>query len=222
MDIFGHRNTRPPCVLTVPGFNNSGPAHWQTIWERERSDCRRVDLGSWSRPHRNSWVIRLNNAIREAGVPVILVAHSLGCLAVAWWAQLERPPFGHPVAGALLVAPPDVDCVGPHLPLAGFSPAPKLLLPFPSVLVASANDPYMPLARARNLAQFWGSHFVDIGEAGHINAESRLGAWPFGQALLDDMIDANGGTSPLSRYVAGFRQRSEAWPERGISWRSTA
>src|SRR3546814_3777941 len=88
-----------PLVLTVPGLNNSGPGHWQTIWETTRNDCERVDLGMWGRPHRNTWVNKLNAAIRQADRPVILVAHSLGCIAVAWWAALERPPFGSPVAG---------------------------------------------------------------------------------------------------------------------------
>src|SRR3546814_5043465 len=100
-----------PLVLTVPGLNNSGPGHWQTIWETTRNDCERVDLGMWDRPHRNTWVNKLNAAIRQADRPVILVAHSLGCIAVAWWAALERSPFGSPVAGALLVAAPDVDTV---------------------------------------------------------------------------------------------------------------
>src|SRR3546814_2327931 len=43
-----------PLVLTVPGLNNSGPGHWQTIWETTRNDCERVDLGMWDRPHRRS------------------------------------------------------------------------------------------------------------------------------------------------------------------------
>src|SRR3546814_4634015 len=76
-----------PLVLTVPGLNNSGPGHWQTIWETTRNDCERVDLGMWDRPHRNTWVNKLNAAIRQADRPVILVAHSLGCIAVAWWAD---------------------------------------------------------------------------------------------------------------------------------------
>src|SRR3546814_10498312 len=79
----------------------------------------------WDRPHRNTWVNKLNAAIRQADRPVILVAHSLGCIAVAWWAALERPPFGSPVAGALLVAPPDVDTVSMDGRLTAFGPAPK-------------------------------------------------------------------------------------------------
>jgi hypothetical protein len=84
-------DTDNPLILTVPGLNNSGPEHWQSVWERQRPDCRRVDLGMWDKPHRNTWVNQLNLAIRQADRPVILAAHSLGCLAVAWWAQLEQP-----------------------------------------------------------------------------------------------------------------------------------
>ena len=51
---------RPPVVLTVPGLNNSGPDHWQTLWEQSRGDCERVDLGRWANPNRNAWVTRLD------------------------------------------------------------------------------------------------------------------------------------------------------------------
>jgi predicted alpha/beta hydrolase family esterase len=167
---------REPMILTVPGLGNSGPQHWQSHWENDRDNCERVDLGVWDRPVRTLWVNKLNLAIRQyADRPVILVAHSLGCLAVAWWAQYERPAYGTPVAGALLVAPPEVD----HAPLAQalvpFAPAPNILLPFPSIVVASRDDPYMKFERARRLATFWGSGFIDAGAAGHINADSSLG-----------------------------------------------
>jgi len=177
-----------PLVLTVPGLDGSGPTHWQSIWERERLDCVRADLGNWSRPHRNSWVNRLNLAIRGAGRPVFLVAHSLGCHAVAWWAALERPAFGDPVIGALLVAPPDLDVAPTDDRLAAFSPMPVAPLPFRSVLVSSQDDPYAQPHRAKRMAQFWGSDFLDIGPAGHVNAQSRLGDWPAGQDLLDHML----------------------------------
>jgi predicted alpha/beta hydrolase family esterase len=191
-----------PLVLTVPGLDNSGPTHWQSIWERERTDTERAELGMWSSPHRNSWVTALNSAIRQAGRPVILAAHSLGCLAVAWWAALEAQPYGNPVAGALLVAPPDVDAIGPDIRLAGFGPAPKIILPFPSVTISSSNDPFIDLARAHSLAQFWGSHFVDIGEAGHINGESGLGDWQEGQLWLDRLLGIVTGDMARSDVLA--------------------
>jgi len=189
MTILREERPQPsPLVLLVPGLNNSGPAHWQTIWEQQRPDCERVELGMWADPHRNTWVNKLNLAIRDAGRPVVLVAHSLGCLAVAWWAQLEQPRAGHNVLGALLVAPPEVDFFPIDERLEGFAPTPALRLPFPSILVASRNDPYIGMRHARRLASAWGSSFADAGEIGHINAESNIGDWPFGQFLLRQLI----------------------------------
>ena len=126
-----------PLILTVPGLANSGPEHWQTLWEQQIPDCQRVDLGMWDRPHRNTWVNKLNLAIHRVGRPVILVAHSLGCLTVAWWAKYEQPPEGHQVLGALLVAPPEVDFFPADERLAKFAPTPVEPLPFPSIFAAS-------------------------------------------------------------------------------------
>lgn len=170
-------------VLTVPGLDGSGAGHWQTHWDAAGLSAR-VDLGDWSKPNRNMWVNRLNLAIHRAGRPVILVAHSLGCLAVAWWAHYENPGWCDPVVGALLVAPPEVDLAASDARLYGFAPTPLGPLPFPSVLVASRDDPYASAERLSRLAHFWGSDFVDAGELGHINAASGLGAWDDGKRLL--------------------------------------
>lgn len=184
--------TGEPLILTVPGLANSGPDHWQTRWEQDRPDCRRVELGMWDRPHRNTWVNQLNLAIHRADRPVVLVAHSLGCLAVAWWARYERPAPDRPVIGALLVAPPEVDFFPLDERLSQFSPTPTEPLPFRSILVASRNDPYMGIHTARQLARTWGSAFADAGEVGHINAESRLGDWAFGRVLLEQLLSSQG------------------------------
>lgn len=197
-----HSPSTQPLVLIVPGLNNSGPDHWQSRWERSRSDCQRVDLGLWDRPHRNTWVNKLNLAIREAGRPVVLVAHSLGCLAVAWWAALEQPGPDGPVVGALLVAPPDVDFLPMDERLLTFAPTPAAPLPFPSILAASHDDPYMGFRAARRLARLWGSNFADAGKIGHINAQSDIGDWEFGQFLLEMLlrrtrVDASLPEAPL-------------------------
>lgn len=189
-----------PSILTVPGLGGSGPSHWQSLWERARPDTTRVELGMWSMPHRNAWVTKLDQAISAARAPVVLAAHSLGCLAVAWWAELSGQPYGWPVAGALLVAPPDVDRPGAAHEIQAFAPTPMKPLPFPSLLVASADDPWIDIDRAHSLAAAWGSHFVDAGPQGHLNAASGLGWWPEGQELLARVLSVSGhdGGAPLS------------------------
>jgi predicted alpha/beta hydrolase family esterase len=119
---------------------------------------------------------------------VILVAHSLGCLAVAWWAEYEQPMHGNPVVGALLAAPPDVDRPGTDARLSRFGACPRKELPFRSFLAASRDDPFCSLRTAQMLAGDWGSRFAFAGEIGHINAESGLGDWRFGKQLLGQLL----------------------------------
>lgn len=182
--------------LIVPGLNNSGPSHWQTLWERTRTDCERVDLGSWGNPHRNHWVTKLDLAISQKARPIILVAHSLGCLAVAWWAALTEPKEQENVVGALLVAPPDVEHTRAHPLVQRFAPAPRTTFKFPSIVVASSDDNYATIERSRVFASRWGAQFVDAGPLGHINADSMLGEWPEGQELLARLIGQS--TAPIS------------------------
>lgn len=118
----------------------------------------------------------------------MLAAHSLGCLAVAWWAEFERPAFGNPVAAALLVAPPDIDRPGRDPALAHFGVAPRQALPFPSFLVASHDDPHCDQHTARSLAEDWGCRFIDAGTVGHINVDSGLGDWKVGEDLLQRLL----------------------------------
>jgi len=190
MGSFSSFEPVQPTILTVPGLGGSGPSHWQTLWESARPDTVRVELGMWNTPHRNAWVTKLDQAIRQARAPVVLAAHSLGCLAVAWWAEMTRQPYGWPVAGALLVAPADVDRPGAQAELTSFGPTPTAPLPFPSLVVASRDDPWIAIERAHSLAVGWGSHFVDAGAQGHLNAASGIGWWQEGQELLDRVIGA--------------------------------
>ncbi|MDR7102858.1 alpha/beta hydrolase [Croceicoccus sp. BE223] len=184
-----HRwDDQQPLVLIVPGLNDSGPHHWQTLWEQELSYCRRVQLGMWDNPHRNTWVNQINLAIHKAAGPVILVAHSLACHALAWWAEYERPAYGNPVVGALLVAPPDVESAHVDERLKRFAPLVERRLPFRSILAASRNDPYASFGLAKRFARKWGSRLVDAGPIGHINAESGIADWPYGKYLLDHLV----------------------------------
>ena len=127
-------------------------------------------------------------AIRQVAGPKILVAHSLGCHAVTWWAKQEPEVAELGIVGALLVAPPDVDSVSKGSKLADFGPAPRPFLPFPSLLIGSLNDPYCTVQHAQKLARRWRSRFINAGLFGHINADSDIGDWPFGLSLLDTLM----------------------------------
>lgn len=174
-----------PIILTLPGRFSSGPDHWQSIWEAQRTDCSRIELGMWDSPQRNGWVNNINHAVRRYERPVFIAAHGLACIALAWWAALENPRWQEWIVGALLVAPTEAPI---ESDLESFGPTPRVLLPFPSILVASQNDPKVPFDRAQQLSRSWGSEFVSAGEAGHINACSNLGSWDFGQTLLSSLV----------------------------------
>ena len=173
---------RPP-VLIVPGYGDSGPEHWQSLWEAANPDFRRVAQRDWLYPICSEWVATLEAAIRAAGAPVVLVAHSLGCLAVAHCASADTLP----VHAALLVTPPDVE--RPDFPpvTEGFAPIPMRPLPFPSIVVASRNDTFTAFTRAAELAKAWGSRLVDAGASGHLNGDSGFGPWPLGETLLAEL-----------------------------------
>jgi uncharacterized protein len=172
-------------ILTVPGLDGSGADHWQSRWEFRLSNCRRVQMGDWANPLKSHWVERLDRALRSATQPVLLVAHSLGCLAVAHWAaQRWSPVFQDVVTGALLVAPPDVERESAPRRIQTFSPVPREPLPFPTLLVASHDDPFASFETSARIAQMWNSDLVDAGYAGHINAQSCLREWSEGLRLL--------------------------------------
>jgi uncharacterized protein len=187
---------RGRACLVLPGYGNSGPEHWQSLWEREQPGFSRVEQADWENPDRADWVARLNEAVTAARPPVLLVAHSLACLLVAHWvAQRAAHPPASPdpdalakVEGAFLVAP--VDPARPAFPAGArsFAPVPLARLPFPSLIVASADDPYASPEFARSCASAWGGRLVEIGSKGHINASSGLRRWEAGLELLATLI----------------------------------
>jgi predicted alpha/beta hydrolase family esterase len=177
-------------VVMVPGWNGSGPAHWQTIWERDHPEYLRVAQRDWQSVRCADWVLEVDRTVSSVSGNVVLVAHSLGCLAVAWWASI-RADRTRWVRGAMLVAPPDLSSATGTLPaLASFTPLPLSRLPFPSLLVASENDPYASIETVAGFARKWGSEFVNAGAAGHINADSGHGPWQDGERYLQRFLDA--------------------------------
>ena len=161
-------------VLILPGWQNSGPEHWQSRWERVHG-YQRVEQHDWMRPLRGDWIARLEDVLLSCTEPAVLVAHSLGCLTVAAWAaHSQNTQF---VKAALLVAPPDTAREDVRQMLPGWIVAPQKL-PFKSTLFASSNDPFCGIDQSRRFAAGWGAGFIDIGARGHINADSGLGDWP--------------------------------------------
>jgi predicted alpha/beta hydrolase family esterase len=175
-----------PPILIVPGLGGSGADHWQTVWQSRLRRARRVTQEDWDRPCLEEWLDPLAAAVRQSPGAVLL-AHSLGCALVAHLVQLS-PDL--PIAGAFLAAPADVDARR-HVPFraSGFAPMPLAALPFPSVVVASTNDPYVALDRARLFAQRWGARFVDVGRKGHINVAAGCGPWPEGRVILQHLLE---------------------------------
>ncbi len=171
----------PTKVLILPGWQNSGPDHWQSRWQAKYG-YERVEQHDWMRPLRGDWTARLEDVLLQHGEPVILVAHSLGCLLVAAWAMYSCNT--RLVKAALLVAPGDAQREELASILVSWSPISLQALPFRSCLVGSRNDPYCTDRRARQFSAAWGSRYVDYGKAGHINAESGLGDWTAGHELL--------------------------------------
>lgn len=179
-------------VLLAPGYDNSGPDHWQAHWARLLPNSARIVQDEWLAPRCEDWCARIAGCIANGQRPALVVAHSLACIAVVHWAQ--RHPRGR-LAGALLVAPADVMTDLPVQIDESFRPIPTTPLSFPSTLVASRNDAFCSFARSSALAQAWGAELVDAGTLDHINSAMRLGDWPFGLAALGALATRAAGNA---------------------------
>lgn len=170
--------------LILPGWQGSPAEHWQSHWQHSLPDASRVEQRDWQTPQRADWVATLERHIEAAPGRLILIAHSLGCVTLAHWAAQAAPALLAKVQGALLVAPADVERRGCPAELQNFAPIPTQLLPFPSLLVGSDNDPAATPVRALQLARQWGAEPVLLPGAGHINVKSGHCRWEQGFAHL--------------------------------------
>ena len=171
-------------ILIAPGYGNSGEGHWQTYWQKENKEYVRIEQRDWLQPNADEWAETIEEYVRNASGEVVVVAHSLACIALAHWAQKTKLTL----KGALLVAPPDANDVKLKTVVRGFSPIPSLKLPFKSIVLASTDDEYNSIEKAALFAQNWGSEFVNVGPKGHINAHSNLQNWSEGRAYLSRLI----------------------------------
>ncbi|AYG78107.1 hypothetical protein DWB77_00214 [Streptomyces hundungensis] len=175
--------------VVVPGIDGSDEQHWQTLWERQwGTSAVRISPVSWSAPELDDWVGAVQEAYDDASrrdSHIVLVAHSLGCWAVSTW--LDRNPSS-PVGGAFLVAPPDPRApVFPRQVAATFVEVSARPLPYPTLVVASANDPFCTSEVSAGLALRWDARWHLAGAYGHLNSASGLGSWRRGRELLDTL-----------------------------------
>ena len=188
-------------IIIVPGWRDSGPGHWQSQWAEQLPGALRVQQDDWITPSRSAWVASISRTILEQAGPVVVVAHSLGCIATT-----HLPPeAAERITGALLVAPADPDR---RSVLADFAPAPYPALPYRSIIVASSNDPYCPVRTAGAYSRAWGSEFVRLQNAGHINLESGFGPWPLGLALLQSLVGESFSSSFFASATASSARHS--------------
>lgn len=202
LDSHLHHTLQGLDVLVLPGWRNSGPTHWQTRWEARFPEWRRLQQDNWTHPRREDWIDTLETAVAASRRPLLLVAHSLGCITVAHWASRHG---GSKVAAALLVAPADVERHSVAGSLRGFAPIPRQPLPFPTLVIGSDNDPACSAWRAAALADAWAADFLMLQGAGHINADSGLGDWEPGLQLLDTWLGKQALPAPRAprlRWVA--------------------
>jgi uncharacterized protein len=169
-------------ILVIPGLGGSGPDHWQSRWEAKIPAVRRVVQADWETPGLAAWRDRIVEEVERVARPVVLVAHSLGVLAAVHAAPfLAKGEGSGKVKGGFLVAPPSVkilaglDALDP-----AFLTFPDVPLPFPSLVIASRDDPFSTFADSEDLARALGAELIDAGFSGHINSESGHGPWPEG------------------------------------------
>ncbi|MEY8877166.1 MAG: RBBP9/YdeN family alpha/beta hydrolase [Leptothrix sp. (in: b-proteobacteria)] len=177
-------------VLVLPGWQDSGPDHWQSRWITARG-YERVEQADWLWPRRGDWMARLDEVLLADATerPTLLVAHSLGCQLVAAWAAHSRHTAR--VHGALLVAPPDTERDDMPPQLHNWRPIVRQRLPFAAQAVISSDDPFCAPDRARVLCAAWGAEVLAMDGGGHLNAASGLGDWHAGHERLQALARAS-------------------------------
>ncbi|GGS35156.1 hypothetical protein Snoj_17850 [Streptomyces nojiriensis] len=181
-----------PTIVIVPGMREHVEDHWQTIVARRLGDAgrtvRTVPPLVRDRLSRAAHVTNVVDVMAQITGPVLIVAHSAGVMTTVQWARRHDAD----VRGALLATPPDFETpladgypTSEELARYGWTPVPRKPLPFPSIVVASANDPLGSPERVAGLARDWGSSLVEIGRVGHLNPASGHGPWPRAEELIE-------------------------------------
>ena len=183
-----------PTILFVPGLRDRVAEHWQTLLAAKIPGSVTVEPLVENRLSRAARVEALDRTLQAIDNEVILVAHSAGVLMTVFWAQNPT----RAIRGALLVTPADIERPLPagypafdELAENGWMPVPRDPLPFPSLVVASRNDPLAERSRVEALAFDWGANVHDAGEVGHLNPAAGFGPWPPAYGLVSGLITAS-------------------------------
>lgn len=165
-------------IVIVPGLRNSDEHHWQSRWQTQLPHSKRIHVNDWATPDLEQWRAAIRAELAKLDKPAVLIAHSFGTLASASIAA----EFPEKIAALFLVAPADPDKFKITQQL------PQHLLPVPTKIIASSNDPWMTDSKAAYWALQWGADFLRLKNVGHINSESNLGFWPEGIHYLQQWV----------------------------------
>ena len=183
-------------VLIVPGLRDQLANHLQTLLASRMPQAETVAPMGRENIDLDGRVAAIEAAAQRIGGPLILVAHSAGCIMTAHWAKRTHCQ----VIGALLAAPPDLETAMPQgyptleaLSANGWLPVPREPLPFPSIVAASENDPLGRLDRVLELGRAWGGRIVNIGAVGHLNPASGFGYLPQSEDFIAELATPLGG-----------------------------
>jgi predicted alpha/beta hydrolase family esterase len=171
-------------LIVVRGHDDISARQWEAQWTRRYPDALALELGLWDRPHRNTWVNKLNLAIERAQRPVVVVTQGMAGLALVWWAEYERPASDGPVVGALILDPPDIDRPEHDARLAAFPTTPRVGLPFPAILLATRARGAQSLRSLRRLSRDWGCAFDTVGTLDVLSVPSHRPVETLGQRFL--------------------------------------
>ncbi|HYP33616.1 MAG TPA: alpha/beta hydrolase [Burkholderiaceae bacterium] len=170
-----------PRLVIAPGLHGSGAEHWQSWLHGQVAGSVRVEQDAWSTPDLDAWSERVADTVAALGPgPHVVVAHSFGCLATVR-ALARRPSLD--VAQLLLVAPAEPNRFGAAPAL------PQSRLAAGSCVVASDDDPWMSATQAHAWALRWGSDWINLGNAGHVNVDSGYGPFPLAREWATGALD---------------------------------
>lgn len=183
------RKPEQPIILILPGWQDSGPEHWQNRWLKKYPNAVKVVQKDWMYPKKEEWVKTLNEYIEKyKDLEIVLVGHSLACATIAYWSKEYFSKNKAKIKGALFVCASNVDRENFPKEIEGFRPMPLEKLNFKTIVVASDNDPSVDIDTAKHFAKSWGAEFINIGLHGHINIAAGFGDWPEGEIILERLL----------------------------------